>query len=125
MDSMKNRVFTLYTHKMSANDIAFILEISVSTAENYIRDLEENNEFQYCENCGRRMISIKGKKQKRFCCDKCRNEWWNSHQDLVKRKAYYIHRCACCGRKFVSYGNKNTKFCSHSCYIKHRYDKEK
>ena len=124
MDSIKDKVLTLYKSKMTASDIAFILEISVAAVDNYIKSLEEENDFQFCENCGKRMVSIKGKKQKRFCCDKCRNEWWNSHQDKVNKKAYYVHTCACCRRKFVSYSNKNAKYCSHKCYIKHRYNKE-
>lgn len=125
MDSIHNKVLSLYKNKMSASEIAFILDISVAAVENYIKDLEEENEFQYCENCGKRMVSIKGKKKKRFCCDKCRNEWWNAHQDQVNKKAYYVKICACCHRKFLSYGNKNAKYCSHECYIKHRYHRER
>lgn len=66
MDSIHNKVLSLYKNKMSANDMAFILEISVVAVENYIKDLEDENEFQYCENCGKRMVSIKGKKKNAF-----------------------------------------------------------
>ena len=29
-----------------------------------------------------------------------------------------------CGRLFTAYGNKKRKYCSHRCYIEHRYDKK-
>ena len=31
-----------------------------------------------CENCGIKIKSIKGKKKKRFCSDRCRWDWWNN-----------------------------------------------
>ena len=32
-------------------------------------------EAEFCRNCGINLKHISGKKQKRFCCDKCRMEW--------------------------------------------------
>ena len=31
-----------------------------------------------CDNCGIKIKSIKGKKKKRFCSDRCRWDWWNN-----------------------------------------------
>ena len=39
----------------------------------------------------------------------------------VDRRAIYECVCECCGKTFSSYGNKNRKYCSHSCYIKGRF----
>ena len=47
--------------------------------------------------------------------------WWNSHLDLVKRKAIYHFTCPTCGREFTAYGNAHRKYCSHSCYIEDRF----
>lgn len=74
-----------------------------------------------CEQCGRPIIQNPGRKRKRFCSDACRNKWWNSHLDLVKRKAVYTFTCLACGKKFTVYGNSHRKFCSHACYIAYRF----
>ena len=74
-----------------------------------------------CECCGKEIHQIFGHKTKRFCSDACRNKWWNSHLDLVKRKAVYKYKCPGCGREFEVYGNAHRKYCSHECYINHRF----
>lgn len=74
-----------------------------------------------CENYGREIQQIAKQKKKRFCCDKCRNEWWNSHLDQVKRKAVYDFRCPHCGKEFHIYGDSRRKYCSHECYIADRF----
>ena len=43
-----------------------------------------------CPHCGKPVIQPEGRKQKKFCSDTCRNRWWNSHMDLVNRKAIYV-----------------------------------
>lgn len=74
-----------------------------------------------CEQCGKAVQQNPGRKTKRFCSDKCRMTWWNSHSDLVNRKANYSCTCMKCGKEFISYGNKNRKYCSHDCYIEDRF----
>ncbi len=67
--------------KISANSVKSFCRRDISTAE------EDDESFTNggCENCGRPVNQIEGRKKKRFCCDKCRNRWWNSHLDLVNR----------------------------------------
>ena len=74
-----------------------------------------------CEQCGKPIEQNTGRKRKRFCCDACRNKWWNAHLELVKRKAVYNYTCPACGKKFTVYGNSHRKFCSHACYIAYRF----
>ena len=76
-----------------------------------------------CENCGLKIKSIKGKKKKRFCSDKCRWMWWNKHHNEVNKKAYYTQQCKYCGKEFSSYGNSKRIYCSHDCYIKFKLNK--
>lgn len=71
-----------------------------------------------CKNCGKKISSIKGKKRKIYCSDKCRLDWWNSHIKEVNKKAFYTITCKHCGKEFISYGNQKRVYCSHSCYIK-------
>jgi hypothetical protein len=60
---------------------------------------------------------------KKFCSEKCRREWWKENSDLIDRKASAKYEMVCqhCGRIFISYGNKNRKYCSRQCYIKARF----
>lgn len=114
--------------------IARILGISVNTIKSYCRrnergkessekkgDAQPHDSTTVCENCGQLIHQIPKQKRKRFCCDKCRNQWWNAHLDQVKRKANYEFICACCKKPFTVYGNAHRKYCSHACYIEGRY----
>ena len=79
-----------------------------------------NGQF-ICRCCGKPVAQNPGRKEKKFCSDTCRTRWWNSHLDLVKRKAIYHFTCPTCGREFTAYGNAHRKYCSHSCYIEDRF----
>ena len=68
-----------------------------------------------CETCGKTIWQVRGRKKKRFCCDACRNKWWNSHLYLVNRKAVYEFVCPWCGKRFHVYGDKHRKYCSINC----------
>ena len=70
-----------------------------------------------CENCGARILQVATQKPRRICSDRCRNQWWANHLDLVKRKAYYTIRCRHCGKVFQVYGDRNRKYCSRACYL--------
>jgi len=74
-----------------------------------------------CPQCGNTITQIKGRKPKRFCCDKCRELWWNSHREDIRQKALYSFKCACCGNDFTAYGNSKRRYCSHTCYCKSRF----
>ena len=105
------------SHDKSAADIAIALELSVNTVRSYIRRHPPKDAVQVgCRQCGKPVMQHKGKKAKYFCSDRCRNAWWNAHPEKVQRKAYYRLACRFCGKEFVSYGNKNRKYCSRLCY---------
>ncbi len=74
-----------------------------------------------CPCCGAEVRQNPGRKEKKFCSDKCRNKWWNSHLDQVERKAHYEFVCACCKKPFTAYGNAGRKYCSHACYVADRF----
>ncbi len=75
----------------------------------------------FCLCCGVEVAQTPGRKEKKFCSDKCRNKWWNSHLDQVERKANYEFVCACCKKPFTAYGNAGRKYCSHACYVTDRF----
>ena len=106
--------------------IAKNIGISVNSVKTYCRrnnlcseDLQKKDTVR--ELCGKSIVQTKGRKRKRFCSDSCRNKWWNTHLDQVKRKANYEFVCPVCEKVFTVYGNSKRKYCSHECYIKGRF----
>ena len=77
--------------------------------------------IEKCLNCGSELKHTPGAKKKKFCDVHCRQTWWNAHQFMVARKAYYSYTCPACGKSFTAYGNAHRKYCSHSCYIAARF----
>ncbi len=131
-DGQKKQIMRLRAAGDGYGRIAQKVGISVNTVKSFCRrnkieeaSLEQSAEFTsettYCENCGREIRQIAKQKKKRFCCDKCRNAWWNSHLDLVKRKAIYDFKCPHCGREFQVYGDKRRKYCSYACFLADRF----
>ncbi len=80
--------------------------------------------MHFCQCCGKEVAQMPGRKEKRFCSDRCRNKWWNSHLDQVKRKANYEFICPHCKKRFKVYGNAGRKYCCHECYIADRFGGE-
>ena len=105
--------------------------VDISHGEGYIADLSADKNCgvnaigDICKNCGKPVEQTAGIKHRIFCSKKCRQEWWNSHPEAVKQKAIYVFTCPNCGNAFTVYGNKNRKYCSHSCYITDRFGKER
>ena len=126
----KNKVRKLREEGIGYTEIAKHMSISVNTIKSFCKRnglggiRSKDNKTSICEYCGKPINQFPGRKKKRFCSDTCRNSWWNSHKSLVDKKANYECECTHCGKSFISYGNKNRKYCSHSCYIEDRFGGE-
>lgn len=130
-DQEKQQIAIYRNQGLSYTAISRKMEKSVNSIKTYCKrnglggvrafDKSGNANVCVCENCGKPVIQNPGRKKKRFCSDKCRNAWWNSHQEQVNKKANYECVCAHCRKTFISYGNKNRKYCSHECYIEDRF----
>lgn len=132
-ESQKNQLIQLRAAGNGYGTIAQSLGISPNTVKSFCRrnvvrmkvpvesPVLPSGERTFCENCGREIRQIAKQKKKRFCCDACRNKWWNSHLDRVKRKAVYDYKCPHCGMVFHVYGDKRRKYCSRQCYIADRF----
>lgn len=118
------------------NRVAQALGISVNTVKSFCRrnqlvgkaaveipqeQIPTSEAKQLCKCCGIPVVQNQGRKEKKFCSDKCRMKWWNNNLDKVKRKAMYDYICPNCGRSFTVYGNSNRKYCSHECYVADRF----
>ena len=132
-DAQKRQISDLRSKGYGYKKIAALTGISDNTVKSFCRRnkfdeetvseqaMKYTGETTQCENCGKEIHQLAKRKKKRFCCDKCRNAWWNSHLDLVKRKAIYDFRCAYCGKEFHIYGDKRRKYCSHECFLADRF----
>lgn len=130
-DEQKKKIMKLRKEGAGYGTIAQKLGISANTVKSFCRrhsveeftveEKQPSGELSKCENCGRTIQQTAKRKKKRFCCDACRNKWWNSHLDLVKRKALYDFKCPNCGKAFRVYGDRRRKYCCHECYIEDRF----
>ena len=117
----KNQILKLKEQGLGYKKISSLLGISLGSVKSVIRRNDRTENVHYCKNCHKPISDIPGKKHKVYCCDACRMKWWNSHKAQVNKKANYMLTCIHCGKQFISYGNKERKYCSHECYIAHRY----
>ena len=78
------------------------------------------DETKYCTTCGKALVlAINQSRSQRFCSTQCRISWWKNNRDKrVRRGAVYV--CELCRKEYTSY-NKQSKYCSHSCYIAQRF----
>ena len=108
---MQNQIRNLALQGFGYKRIADIVGISPDTVKSHLRRHPAKPESSVCMQCGKPLEQTKGRKEKKFCSDKCRMAFWNSHQDEVNKQAYYTLTCVHCGKEFESYGNKNRKYC--------------
>lgn len=131
-DAQKNQIENLRAAGLGYKKIAEQMALSENTIKTYCRrhglggniamqGKTENADNHLCLCCSVPVKQNPGRKEKKFCSDKCRNQWWNARLDKVNRKANYDFVCVYCKKPYVSYGNKNRKYCSHECYIKDRF----
>lgn len=128
-DAQKIQISNLRAEGLGYKRIAEQMGISENTIKTYCRRnglggkaaTEEQADKHVCLYCGVEVKQNPGRKEKKFCSDKCRNKWWNEHLDRVNRKAMYEYECPHCKKPFTVYGNSHRKYCSHECYIADRF----
>lgn len=126
-DEEKSQVLAYREQGLGYKKIASIIGVTENTIKGFCRrqmSVEEKVVIAprfICHLCGKPVEQNPGRKEKKFCSDNCRMKWWNSHIEQVNRKANYEIVCCNCKKHFVSYGNKNRKYCCHDCYLEDRY----
>jgi hypothetical protein len=89
---IKTRIKQLRNEGYGYKRIAKTLDLTLSVVRYACNKLNEEELLGgSCEQCHVKLKSIKGRKEKRFCSDKCRWKWWNQHHDELKKRAYYTH----------------------------------
>jgi len=127
-EDQKARIISLRHEGRSYSQIATALSLSENTVKSICRRSAKVSKEELiaksadcCKNCG---VSLKIRnfgKPAKFCSDTCRREWWKNNNSSPNRKAYYPCTCLGCDKEFLSYGNGNRKYCSHSCYISKQF----
>ncbi len=131
-EMQREQLIELRNQGVSYGKIAEKLSLSKNTVKSYCQrhnltptqtpSSQKNAEpSSFCRLCGKPLTHTDGRKTLKFCSAQCRVLWWNSHLDQVNKKAFYHFSCQCCGKQFSAYGNSKRKYCSHSCYINHRF----
>ncbi len=130
-DTQRKQIISLRAAGLSYSKVAAVINLSTNTVKSFCNRnglggvaSEKNpelNDAKVCQYCGELVVQTPGRKEKKFCSDHCRNMWWNSHLDLVDRRANYEYTCPACGKAFTVYGNSNRKYCSYECYVKARW----
>jgi hypothetical protein len=132
-NSQKERINHMRQDGESYAAIADALGLSRNTVKSFCLrntcvDPSENKDTVakkgVCAQCGKGFTLCPGHRQRRFCSDQCRMVWWNAHRDLLKSNAKVENTCVFCGKHFMGYERQYRKYCSHGCYIAHRYKKE-
>jgi protein-arginine kinase activator protein McsA len=126
----KEKIEQMRLRGVSYSEIAKRLNLNISTVKTYCRrnnlqtatlqPLEEQQDFIFCKQCGKPLLQSAKQKPKKFCSDKCRMAWWNSHRDEVNKKGASRLVCSACGNTFESY-DTSRKYCCHACYITDRF----
>lgn len=123
----KEQIAILRGNGESYSKIADVLGISINTIKSFCRrnnlggvassEIKQEGDG-LCNQCGGPLKQIAGQKQKRFCSNKCRMAWWNSHPEKINRIGVRTFTCQTCGQDFESYGKRERKYCSRACYGK-------
>lgn len=124
-DSVRLRVLELRRRGWSYGQIAGETGVSRNTVKSSCRreGVTPSGVVEVAGECGQcgKVLPV-GAGGRRFCSSTCRLAWWHAHPERLNRKAIYIFTCPTCDSRFESYGNKNRKYCSHPCYIRHRFN---
>ena len=131
-ESQKQQIISFRRQGIGYLKISQELGISQNTVKSYCRRnnltkpveitetprrIEETEHF--CLQCGVSVPQDSKRKLKKFCSDQCRMKWWNAHRELVRHKKAAETECPNCHKRFVAVSGR--KYCSHSCYIAHRF----
>lgn len=125
---LQEQIRTMRTAGVPYSKISKFLDLNANSVKSWCRrnNIEpdphgataDDPEGVWCRSCGGELGT--GRRAK-FCSDTCRRVWWTAHPELIKRRAFYQFTCVRCSTAFEAYGNSTRRYCSHSCYIQHRF----
>lgn len=116
----KAEILNLRKQNFSYSQIGKKLSLSPNTVKSVCqRAIKSPGKNGLCLNCGEPIFVNPKAKPRQFCSDSCRIAHWRKSNG--KKGTEYHLICLHCGSEFVTFGNKRQKYCSHKCYISHRF----
>jgi len=76
-EEMRKRIKQLRSEGYGYKRIAKSLQLTVSAVRYACQKLHDEELMGHCKHCGVAIKSLRGKKRKQFCCDRCRWDYWN------------------------------------------------
>jgi len=122
-ERQKRDILILRDRGLTYAAISDKMEIPLNTVKSYCRRAQGNTltEGILCRNCGDTLVHSAQVRKKSFCCNHCRNAWWNNHRDQLNHRDARTQMCLYCGCSFEVAGKRRQKYCCHECYISDRY----
>ncbi len=128
-DEQIKRITELRERGLGYMRIAKILDISHNTVKSYcvrhglggVRFPIAAHDVHACKFCGKEVKQNPGRKEKLYCDDQCRMNYWCLNRDKIKRRAVYEYECPYCKKQFTAYGNSHRHYCSRACYFAARF----
>ncbi|MDD6060843.1 MAG: RNA polymerase subunit sigma-70 [Ruminococcus sp.] len=93
--------------------------IPIGTIKSYChrhKPTSKTSDTIFCKKCGTGIKNNPKAKPRLFCCDQCRQIWWNAHRTNRQSEKLQSFTCAICGKEFMDYIGANRKYCSQTCY---------
>lgn len=117
-ENQQEKIKSLRQAGLGYKKIAAAMSLSENTVKSYCRrhDFEQLSVRNHCRECGAPLSDTKGHRQRVFCSDKCRKQYWNRHQDEIKRRTAIKIVCPICHNAFYDYAGRHRKFCGRKCY---------
>jgi len=119
-DRQKHRIDALRRKGYSHADVADEMDVPVNTVKSYCRRNQARHAGDLCRNCDRPLAQNSRTRQKHFCSNRCRQEWWNRNRDQIQHRDSRVLECTYCGCDFQAHGKRQRKYCSHACYAADR-----
>ena len=90
-DAQKDSIRQMRRRGLPYAAIATALGLSLNTVKSFCRRADirvagvpQKNSSNTCEQCKAPLVHLPGRKKKRFCCDKCRYDWWNANRSWAR-----------------------------------------
>lgn len=113
----KQQIENLREKGLGYGTIATSLGLTFKQVRGYF---ERKANIHYCLQCHIPVKQTAHRKEKKFCSDECRMNWWKQHKALIKRTPHHTQVCPYCNKTFNCYDSKRRVYCSRECYANAR-----
>ena len=118
-NEQKNIIRNMRMQNETYAAISDAVGIPIGTIKSYCnrhKPASQTADTVLCKKCGNGIKNKPKAKPRLFCCDQCRQIWWNTHRTNRQSEKLQSFTCAICGKVFVDYIGANRKYCSQTCY---------